>query len=120
MPRDEVWEDNDPALHYIGEWRRDYGSIYHGCSVMRTTRIGDSMTVKFRGALGAQGWDHGSFLVHLDGDAVPVDGQYDAIHEGVPQVVQFSTHGLSRAEHRLTITNDAAGQYGSVLEWMRS
>ncbi|KAJ7633302.1 hypothetical protein B0H17DRAFT_1217529 [Mycena rosella] len=135
---EEFWEDNNSAIKYSsGQWARAYGSIYHGAAVMRTRHINDSMSVKFRGPscsfppagrrlillagsaikfMGAQGWDHGSFLVNLDGEETVVDGYCCAPNGGVPQVVQFEANGLNTAEHVLNVTNLAAGPRGTALE----
>lgn len=47
--QEEIWEEDNPSIKYSGQWSRAYGSIYHGSAVMRTTRIGDSMSVRFHG-----------------------------------------------------------------------
>ncbi|KAJ7479588.1 hypothetical protein FB451DRAFT_1239357 [Mycena latifolia] len=119
--QEEFWEDNNPALKYSGgQWARAYGSIYHGSAVMRTRHIGASMSLTFRGSaikfMGAQGWDHGSFRVVLDGEETIVDGHCCAPNGGVPQVIQFEATGLGTSEHVLNITNLAAGPRGTVLE----
>ncbi|KAJ7214678.1 hypothetical protein B0H12DRAFT_366619 [Mycena haematopus] len=116
-----LWEDNNVAIKYsLGKWIRQYSSIYHGSAVMRTTRIGDSMSVAFQGAaikfMGAQGWNHGSFLVNLDGEETTVDGYCCGTGGGIPQVIQFEATGLSSSPHTLNITNLAAGRHGTVLE----
>ncbi|KAJ7174967.1 hypothetical protein C8R43DRAFT_1230511 [Mycena crocata] len=121
MREQELCEDNNAAIKYSsGEWARAYGSIYHGSTVMRTRRLGDSMAVKFEGSainfMGAQGWDHGSFLVNLDGEETKVDGYCCGPNGGVPQVIQFEKQGLTTGTHLLNITNLAAGPAGSVLE----
>ncbi|KAJ7776537.1 hypothetical protein DFH07DRAFT_951671 [Mycena maculata] len=70
------------------------------------------MSVKFQGSaiklMGAQGWNHGSFAVDLDG--------YCCGSGGIPQVIQFEANGLSNIEHVLRIMNLAPGRVGSVLE----
>jgi hypothetical protein len=66
--------------------------------------------------MGAQGWDHGSFLVNLDGEETTVDGYCCGPNGGVPQVIQFEATGLDTSEHILNITNLAAGPSGTVLE----
>jgi hypothetical protein len=66
--------------------------------------------------MGAQGWDHGSFLVNLDGEEVTVDGYCCGPNGGVPQAIQFEASGLAPGAHILKITNSASGPYGSVLE----
>ncbi|KAF7349131.1 hypothetical protein MVEN_01435300 [Mycena venus] len=115
------WEDNNASIKYSsGKWSRAYGTIYHGSAVMRTRRLGDSMSVSFQGSaikfMGAQGWDHGSFLVNLDGEETIVDGYCCGPNGGVPQVIQFEATGLSTTSHTLNITNSAAGPSGTVLE----
>jgi hypothetical protein len=66
--------------------------------------------------MGAQGWNHGSFRVNLDGEETTVDGYCCGSSGGVPQVIQFDATGLSSAPHTLNITNLAGGPYGSFLE----
>ncbi|KAJ7913393.1 hypothetical protein B0H13DRAFT_2005127 [Mycena leptocephala] len=115
---EQFWEENNSAVKYSsGKWARSYGSIYHGSSIMRTRQLGDSMSVKFQGSaigfMGAQGWDHGSFLVNLDGEETTVDGYCCGPNGGVPQVIQFEATGLDTSEH---ILNLAAGPSGTVLE----
>lgn len=66
--------------------------------------------------MGAQGWDHGSFVVNLDGKETVVDGYCCGSNGGVPQVIQFEANGLSNAQHVLNVTNLAAGPRGTVLE----
>ncbi|KAJ7443197.1 hypothetical protein B0H11DRAFT_2093009 [Mycena galericulata] len=119
--QEQFWDDNNSAIKYSpGQWSRVYGNIYHGSTVMRTRRIGDSMSVRFKGSsikfMGAQGWDHGSFLVNLDGEETIVDGSCCGNGGGIPQVIQFEANDLITAEHVLNITNLAAGRLGSVLE----
>ncbi|KAJ7719301.1 hypothetical protein B0H16DRAFT_1607058 [Mycena metata] len=118
--QDEFWEDNNAAIKYSGNWARSYGSIYHGSTVMRTRQLGDSMSVKFKGStirlMGAQGWDHGNFIVNLDGKETTVDGYCCGTGGGVPQVIQFEATGLTTGPHTLNVTNSAAGPYGTVLE----
>ncbi|KAJ6569712.1 hypothetical protein DFH09DRAFT_1466227 [Mycena vulgaris] len=118
---DVVWEENNAGVNYSsGNWSRQYGSIYHGSTVMRTSQLGDSMSVAFNGSaikfMGAQGWDHGSFLVNLDGEEVTVDGYCCGPNGGVPQTIQFEASGLVPGAHILNITNSASGPHGSVLE----
>ncbi|KAJ6607817.1 hypothetical protein B0H10DRAFT_2227461 [Mycena sp. CBHHK59/15] len=119
--QEEFWEDNVAAIKYSsGQWARSYGSIYHGSTVMRTRQIGGSMSVKFQGSaikfMGAQGWDHGSFVVNLDGEETTVDGYCCGPNGGSAQVVQFEATGLSTAEQVLNVINLAAGPSGTVLE----
>ncbi|KAJ7108323.1 hypothetical protein C8R44DRAFT_803999 [Mycena epipterygia] len=120
--QEEFWQDNNAAIKYSsgGQWARAYGSIYHGGAVMKTRRLGDSMSFRFQGSgikfMGAQGWDHGSFVVNLDGEETVVDGYCCGSGGGVPQVIQFETSGLSNAQHVLNVTNLAAGPRGTVLE----
>ncbi|KAJ7155334.1 hypothetical protein C8R46DRAFT_438904 [Mycena filopes] len=120
--QDEFWEDNNPAIAYSpgGQWARSYASIYHGSTVMRTRKLGDSMSVDFEGStirfMGAQGWDHGSFLVNLDGEETIIDGYCCGTGGGVPQVIQFEATNLGTGSHTLNITNFAAGPYGTVFE----
>jgi hypothetical protein len=66
--------------------------------------------------MGAQGWDHGTFRVTLDGAETVVDGYCCGPNAGVPQVIQFEAHGLSTEEHVLNVTNLAVGPRGSVFE----
>lgn len=66
--------------------------------------------------MGAQGWDHGRFLVNLDGEKTVVNGTHPDFGAGTPQVIQFEATGLDTTEHVLYITNHARGPYGSVLE----
>ncbi|KAJ7676586.1 hypothetical protein DFH06DRAFT_610911 [Mycena polygramma] len=119
--QEQFWEDNNPAIKYSpGQWARSYSSIYHGSAVMRTRQLGDSISVTFKGSsvkfMGAQGGDHGSFLVNLDGEETIVDGYCCGPNAGVPQVIQFEATGLSTTEHVLNITNHAAGPWGTVFE----
>ncbi|KAJ6572790.1 hypothetical protein DFH09DRAFT_1152694 [Mycena vulgaris] len=118
--QEEFWEDNNVAIKYSGQWGRNYHSMYHGSAVMRTRQLGDSMSVKFQGSaikfMGAQGFDHGTFIVNLDGVETIVDGECCAPNGGVPQVIQFEATGLSSAVHVLNITNLAAGPRGTALE----
>ncbi|KAF8209079.1 hypothetical protein K438DRAFT_1811677 [Mycena galopus ATCC 62051] len=113
-------EDNNVGIKYSSGWSRQYQSIYHGSAVMRTTRLGDSMSATFEGSsikfMGAQGWNHGSFLVNLDGEETTVDGYCCGTGGGVPQVIQFEATGLRSGSHTLTITNLARGPHGTVLE----
>ncbi|KAJ7479567.1 hypothetical protein FB451DRAFT_1171673 [Mycena latifolia] len=88
--QEEFWEDTNSALKYSG------GSA-----------------IKL---MGAQGWDHGSFRVVLDGKETIVDGHYCAPNGGVPQVIQFEATGLGTSEHVLNIANLAAGPRGTALE----
>ncbi|KAJ7495020.1 hypothetical protein FB451DRAFT_1213116 [Mycena latifolia] len=118
---EEFWEDDNPAIKYSpGHWARAYGSIYHRGAIMRTHAIGASLALGFHGSaiqfMGAQGWDHGTFRVMLDGKETLVDGCLYQIHQGIPQVIQFQATGLSTAPHVLKITNTAPGPHGSVLE----
>ncbi|KAJ7744811.1 hypothetical protein B0H14DRAFT_3897550, partial [Mycena olivaceomarginata] len=87
---------------------------------MRTSQLGDSMSFKFKGPsirlMGAQGWNHGSFIVNLDGNETIVDGYCCGSGGAVPQVIQFETNGLCSGLHTLNVTNFAAGPHGSVLE----
>ncbi|KAJ6558723.1 hypothetical protein B0H10DRAFT_1967231 [Mycena sp. CBHHK59/15] len=100
--QEEFWEDNVAAIKYSsGQWARSYGSIYHGSAI------------KF---MGAQGWDHSSFVVNLDGEETTVDGYCCSPNGGAAQVVQFEATGLSAAEHILNVINLAAGPSGTVLE----
>ncbi|KAJ6620190.1 hypothetical protein B0H10DRAFT_2216232 [Mycena sp. CBHHK59/15] len=90
----EVWDDNNAAIRYsAGHWSREFGSIYHGAAVTRTRHIGDSVSFTFQGSvirfMGAQGWDHDSFVVSLDSDDTIVDGHCCAPNGGVAQVLQF-------------------------------
>ncbi|KAJ6462167.1 hypothetical protein C8R45DRAFT_1178652 [Mycena sanguinolenta] len=116
----DVWEENNAGIKYSGNWSRQYASMYHGSSIMRTHQLGDSMSVAFNGStikfIGAQGWDHSSFLVNLDGEEVTVDGYCCGPNGGVPQAIQFTASGLAPGAHVLNIPNSAAGLYRSVLE----
>ncbi|KAJ7034823.1 hypothetical protein C8F04DRAFT_1232741 [Mycena alexandri] len=119
--QEELWEDNNPAIKYSsGQWARTYNSMYRGSTLMRTTKLGDSMSVKFRGSsikfIGVEGWDHGTFRVNFDGEETVVDGHCCGQNGEVPQVMQFEAHGLSTEEHVLNVTNLAAGPWGSKLE----
>jgi hypothetical protein len=137
--QEELWEDNNPAIKYSsGQWARVYNSMYRGSTLMRTTELGDSMSVKFRGTscyrpggrahrpshpegssikfIGVEGGDHGTFRVDLDGEETVVDGHCCGQNGEVPQVIQFEAHGLSTEEHVLNVTNLAAGPWGSTLE----
>ncbi|KAJ7622024.1 hypothetical protein FB45DRAFT_121179 [Roridomyces roridus] len=121
MAQDLIWEETHPAIEYSEGWTREWGSIYHGSAVMRTRRVGDSMSVKFRGSsiklMGAQGWDHGTFSVSLDGvEEIIHDGYCCGPRGGAPQIIQFEKTGLDTSEHVLNVTNLARGMYGSVLE----
>ncbi|KAJ6488741.1 hypothetical protein C8R45DRAFT_992765 [Mycena sanguinolenta] len=115
------WEEKNGAIKYSpGQWNREYSGIYHASAVMRTTQIGDSMSVAFQGSaikfMGAQGWNHGTFLVNLDGEETKVDGYCCGTGGGVPQVIQFEATALNSATHTLNITNLARGRYGAVFE----
>ncbi|KAJ7108324.1 hypothetical protein C8R44DRAFT_885072 [Mycena epipterygia] len=117
----DFWEENNAEIKYSsGQWARAYGSIYHGSFVMRTKAIGDSMSIQFQGNaiqfMGAQGWDHGSFVVNLDGEESVVDGYCCGPNGGAPQVIQFEATGLNNTQHVLNVTNLAAGPNGTVLE----
>ncbi|KAJ7906221.1 hypothetical protein B0H13DRAFT_1880782 [Mycena leptocephala] len=118
---EEFWDDNNDAIKYsAGNWSLQYGGIYHGSAVMRTKQIGDSMSVAFQGSsirfIGAQGGDHSSFLVNLDGAETVVNGYCCGPNAGVPQVIQFEATGLAKGEHVLNLKNWEAGPNGSVFE----
>ncbi|KAK6980972.1 hypothetical protein R3P38DRAFT_3116965 [Favolaschia claudopus] len=119
---EEFKEDTDASFKYSGSWKRQYNSMYHGSSTMRTTQLGDSMVVSFQGSavkfMGAEGWNHGTMLVTLDGDdETTVDGYCCGTGSGTPQVIQFEATGLTSASpHILNITNLARGPYGAVVE----
>lgn len=114
------YDDIHREIVYSSSWTRTYGSIYHSSTVHRTRKIGESVQFKFNGScirfLGAEGWDHGTFTVNLDGVETTVDGYCCGPNGGVPQVVQFEADNLSPAEHTITVTNARNGPYGSVLE----
>ncbi|KAJ7725777.1 hypothetical protein B0H16DRAFT_1593729 [Mycena metata] len=119
--QEELWEDNNPAITYSsGEWARTYNSKYRGSTFMRTTQLGDSMSVKFRGSsikfVGAEGTDHGTFRVDLDGEETVLDGYCCGQNGEIPRVTLFEAHGLGTEEHVLNVTNLAAGPWGSTLE----
>ncbi|KAK7050100.1 hypothetical protein R3P38DRAFT_2861953 [Favolaschia claudopus] len=109
---EELKEDTDASLKYSGSWKRQYNSMYHGSSVMRTSQLGDSMVVSFEGSavkfMGAEGWNHGTILITLDGDESTVDGYCCGTGEA---------SGLTAgSSHILNITNLASGPYGAVVE----
>lgn len=134
---DEVfYDDIHRTISYNGSWARMYGSIYRQTTIHRTRKMGDSAQFKFNGKLhhrslvkfiqvagtsiaflGVQGWDHGAFIVDLDGIETTVDGHCCGRSGGIPQVVQFEANNLSpTVEHTITITNAEKGPYGNVFE----
>ncbi|KAJ6506674.1 hypothetical protein C8R45DRAFT_1175818 [Mycena sanguinolenta] len=118
-------EEYNSNIKYSGSWSREYGIIYHDSGIMRTTKLGDTMSLEFRGSgikfLGTQGWNHSIFTVTLDGQRTIVNGSCcistsDTQAETVPQFVQFEATNLPYGKHALTIKNDVAGPLGTVLE----
>ncbi|KAF7373892.1 hypothetical protein MSAN_00601500 [Mycena sanguinolenta] len=125
-PPQPLWlGESNKSIKYSGSWSREYGTIYHESAIMRTTELGDTVSLEFWGSgikfLGAQGWNHSVFTVALDDQRTIVNGSCcipsdDTAVGTVPQVVQFEATDLRNGLHTLTIKNDVAGPQGTVLE----
>ncbi|KAF8177789.1 hypothetical protein K438DRAFT_1978406 [Mycena galopus ATCC 62051] len=124
---DQLWvEEYSKDIKYSSGWTREYGTVYHESAVMRTTELGASLSFEFWGTgiklIGAEGWDHSTFVVTLDGENTNVDGACCfpngtfPLYAIVPQVTQFEASDLNDAKHVLTVTNASPGLQGTVLE----
>ena len=97
-------EQDDPSVHYSGNWYNNENAAHSGGQAALTNAGGARVTLTFTGTgitwIGVKdGWS-GLATVHLDGEQTIVDS-YSLI--GRQQHTLFSATGLSRGTHTLSI-----------------
>ena len=115
MPPAVLLNDDNPAIHYRGDWQHSTGRKYGDITddVHATQAVNSSAELAFTGTgievLSEKNADHGVMEIYLDGQ---LKQSVDLSLRNFPrlaQVVVFRTYGLPPGRHAIKVVNKGPG-----------
>ena len=114
--------NDDPRLTWTGSWYSWGEAGHHGGSKAETSKLGDSVTLRFEGTgirvYAARHNDNVAFRVTLDGEVA--DEALSLAGNDEKNVKIFERTGLDAEGHTITLTSvarDGAGQTKANVDW---